>query len=536
MLRRCLKSWCRGIALLALLGPAVALACSPAPPTSWKKKSPGGRFELSLEARKGSFTGPFPVALRDTRTRKVLWKHSLDNYVSSGDLHVAPSGHYVARAETFSETVILLGPDGNERGRWSLAEQLKPSELRRIPYTSCGRMWLGARRFEGDVLVLEVLTGGAVPPIYEQPKGTLMRIDARSGKLTREEPPPAQSTAELIQAWRSAPDERSRHEPTRELLGRSADVGVGGDAELSRFWQQLLTNPELPSSTHTAAVEGLRLVATDEELRQVARLPKGNPERNLELLQVLERRLPDEAETYAVRALQEQWPPDLLRQRAVVFLSKRQPVVARKGFTLALTDSAGKVREAALSQMADPPVLAVTVEQVLAFCEDPDDSVRWRVVESLRRMLDGVEKKERPAALEVLRRADTAGKLSCFPEGWVILGGVADLQGDRPRALELYSRGLKGLEALEVERRNHSRDLWLEATLQLAFEAKRQGNRSGAVRLARQVLADDRNGMEFVCAPRANKYAGEAGGRGCQTRLAAGNVAERLLEEAAPGR
>jgi hypothetical protein len=529
MLRRWSTSWCWGVVLLALLGPAVALACRPEPQTAWKQATPDGRFELSMDAPANVYRGPFTLTLRDVRAQKVLWTRQLDSYAYSGNMIIAPNGQYVARAETFSETVVLFGPDGQERGRWSIAEQLKPSEQRMIAHTSCGREWLGERRFEGEVLVLEVLTGGVVPPIYEQPKGTVMRIDALTGKLTREAAPPERSTAELIQEWRSSDGKCCRYELERALLGRSADVGIGGDAELSRFWVELLTTPQT-ETTHSQSMEGLSLVATDEELRKLARLPKGSPERNEALLWVLERRLPDEAEAYALRALEGQWPTDLLRQRAVYFLSKRQPAVVAKALELALVDASGKVRDNALDVMAYPPVSAASIEKVFSFCDDRDEGVRKRAVESLRRMFDAVKGEERLAGFEVLRRMDAAGKLKLFPEGWLILGGVADTQGDRTQALELYKRGLKQLNAMEEERRKHSMELWLEATLQLAFQAKKEGNLAEVKRLARQVLADERGRRAYVCAPRPNEYADELCGRGTG-KPTADYVARQLLEE-----
>jgi hypothetical protein len=169
------------------------------------------------------------------------------------------------------------------------------------------------------------------------------------------------------------------------------------------------------------------------------------------------------------------------------------------------------------------------VDRALAACEDADADVRTQAVESLRRMLRDVEADRRPIALEGLRRVDAAGGLGCFPEGHIILGGAAELRGDRAQALERYARGVKELEALGPERRGPALDLLMEARLRLAHEAKRKGQREELERHARVVLDDARGREELVCAPRANRYAGEKGGKSCGVRRKAGDVARELL-------
>jgi hypothetical protein len=145
--------------------------------------------------------------------------------------------------------------------------------------------------------------------MYEQPKGTVVRFDPKTRQLTRDAPVPEKSTAELIQAYQSASAPEQRLLVARELADRSQDVPVGGDAALSRFWRELLAAPETQPRVLSLAVTGLGTMGTEEEVRALARLPAGPPERELQILQVLERRAPQEAEFLGLRVLEERRGP-----------------------------------------------------------------------------------------------------------------------------------------------------------------------------------------------------------------------------------
>jgi hypothetical protein len=83
----------------------------------------------------------------------------------------------------------------------------------------------------------------------------------------------------------------------------------------------------------------------------------------------------------------------------------------------------------------------------------------------------------------------------------LVLGALSDKAGDRARALELFARGVKGLESLEREDEPLAPALRQEARLHLALEAEKNGQRAEAERYARQVLADPAKNTP-VCAPK----------------------------------
>lgn len=87
----------------------------------------------------------------------------------------------------------------------------------------------------------------------------------------------------------------------------------------------------------------------------------------------------------------------------------------------------------------------------------------------------GVEGPERGQAMALLRGAKKRGQRKGFPEGYVILAGVADLEKKRAEALALYREGVTGLEALPRERKWPTANLRLEAKLQLAWLCDGEG-------------------------------------------------------------
>jgi hypothetical protein len=525
---RCLA---RGVLLsaLLLLLPEVALGCSLVGAQSWTKRTADRAFELSSRVGDDPH-GPATLSLRDVRSGRMLWEHQLNNGPAERETLLSPTGSYVALTDSFSAEFTLYGTAG-EPQKLSLEPHLTAREKRKLPYSSCGQHWVREAHFEGELLVLDVPTGGMVPPMYAQPKGTAFRFDPKTRQLTRDAPAPEKSTAELLQAYRSASDPGQRKWLVQELADRSLDVTAGGDAALSRFWQELLAAPETQPKLAALAVTGLGTVGTDEEVRALARLPAGPPDRDLGILQVLERRAPQEAEAFGLRVLEERRQPELLRTRAAVFLSGRDEAVAERAGSLALSDPSERVRELGLQALAREPLKAKAVERALPFCQAPEARLRVQAAESLRRILRSVKGTEREQALKMLSGARKRGQLTGFPEGYVILAGVADLEKRRSEALALYRQGVKELEALPIERKWASHDLRLEAKLQLAFEAKAKGQGAELRKWVEEVLGDEHKST-FVCAPRPNEYAGTASPDTCSGRRTAESVARGLLDTA----
>ncbi|EPX59323.1 hypothetical protein D187_002813 [Cystobacter fuscus DSM 2262] len=525
---RCLA---RGLLLLSavlLLVPWGALACSLAVPRSWTKRTADGAFELSSRVGERTF-GPATLSLREVRSDKKLWEHTLQEAPYEQQALLSPSGPYVALVDDFSAEFTVYGPGGEAR-KLSLEPQLTAGEKRKLPQTSCGQQWVSAARFEGELLVLEVPTGGKVPPMYAQPKGTAVRFEPKTRQLTRDAPVPEKSTAELIQTYQGASEPPQRQRLAQELLERSMDVKEGGDAALSHFWQELLRAPGTQPRLQAMAVMGLGATGTEEEVRALARLPAGVPERNEKVFQALRQRVPAEAEAFGLRVLEERREPELLRARAMDFLGSRGEAVAERALPLALTDPSVQVREYALGVLAQPPLRAKAVERALPFCQDGEERLRKRATESLRRLLRGVVGPEREQAMALLRGAKKRGQLQGFPEGYVILAGVADLEKKRAEALALYREGMKGLEALPKESKWPTADLRLEAKLQLAFEAKAQGKAAELKKWAEEVLGDEHK-QTFVCAPKPNAYAGGQPPDGCRGgQFTAEHVARQLLK------
>lgn len=153
-----------------------------------------------------------------------------------------------------------------------------------------------------------------------------------------------------------------------------------------------------------------------------------------------------------------------------------------------------------------PP--AAVFELVLPLCQDPEAVVRRRAVGHLLSLLESPGP-ERKTLLAALRSADTRGKLEPFPEGWIILGGLADLEGKHSRAIQLYSRGVTGMSSSgsPEARSTGSLELLFEALLQLAFEAKKQGKQDELVQRVHDVLSLPDAGETRVFAPKPNRYA-----------------------------
>jgi len=504
-MNRASTRWLPGLVLLACLGPALAFACSPAPQESWTKRSDNGRFTLSIkvpDSGRGRFvSGPVPLTLRNARG-KVLWKQEVD-YFYGGQALISPSGRYVASVHS-GGLVVLYGPKGKRFGEWDLFASLTKLEQERIAMSTCGPMLVGGAAFKGEVLELEALTGGVNRPTENQPAGTLFLLAPETRKLTRVVPQNAPKVPELIERWRALPAGSERAAVLNELLSRAESAAKPGALpELRTLFQELTTQGHKPGE-RMAGIKGLGLIGTDEELRGLAALPE--PELGVEFLTALDARLPREAETYALRVLEAPSPSEYLRETATAYLLGRKEDVVEKGLALALRDASPQVRRSALSALAKKPPSAAMFEQLLSFCQDADSEVRQHAVEHLLHMLEA-RGPERLALLAVLRRADAEGKLAPFPEGWIILGGLADLEGKHPWALELYARGVKGLSSFLETRSRGTTELLFEGLLQLAIEAKKQNQQDALSRRVHDVLAIPNSQDFYVSAPKPTRYA-----------------------------
>lgn len=488
--------WLLGVVLLASLGPAMAFACKPEPQSSWTMRSANGRVTLSMKG-----TG---LTLRNARG-KVLWKQDVP-YFYQREAFISRSGRHVATVKD-SGSAVIYGPKGKPLGTWSIRDALTKNEQSRLPESPCGPLVVGSAAFKGEVLELKVGTSGEKSSPLPIPDVAIFRLDPKAGKLTRRLPRNAPKLPELIQRWRSSPAGSERDEALEALSVRAIAANKPGALpELRSFWQEQLTAPGLQQEERAAAVRGLWRIGTDEEVRSLVTLL--DTELGPLALEALNARLPRETEAHVSRILENPSSSEALRKFALSFLiNKRPPSAAVFG-------------------------------QLLSLCQDPEPAIRRSAVAHLLHQLES-RGPERKVLLAALRRADTSGKLEPFPEGWIILGGLAELEGKHPRALQLYTRGVTGLSSSgSAETRSAgSLELLFEALLQLAFEAKKQGKQDELSQRVHDVLSLPNAGDTQVSAPKPNRYArGEAApeGKGAAERKSATAVARELTARTAP--
>ncbi len=205
---------------------------------------------------------------------------------------------------------------------------------------------------------------------------------------------------------------------------------------------------------------------------------------------------------------------------------------------LGLRDPSTSVRESVLLELARRPPSAVTFDQILPFSQDPEPAIRQRAVTHLLHLLES-RGPERKLLLATLQLADASGRLEPCPEGRIVLGGVADLEGRRLRALQLYAQGVKGLTSTESAemRSSGSLELLIEGLLQLAIEAKKQGKQNELSQRVHHVLSLPNAEGTQVSAPKPNRYAradAAASSTGAAGRRPATAVARELTGKPAP--
>jgi hypothetical protein len=518
--------WLLGVVLLASLGPTLAFACKPEPQSAWTMRNGNGRFTLSMNGTE--------LALRKGRG-KVLWKQDVA-YLSRREVFISPSGRHVATV-TQAGSIVIYGQKGKALGKWNILDGLTKSEQARLPEPPCGPLKVGEASFTGEVLEVPVPLQTTREGWFQLPDFALLRLDPRTGRLTRKLFRDTPKPSVTIERWRSTPAGSQRDEALEALLVWSlATNKPGALPEVRSFWRELLTAPELQQAERAAAVRGLWRIGTDEEVRSLAALL--DTELSALVLEALCARLPQEAEPHAARILENPSSSEALRKLAVSFLINRKGLAAERGVALGLRDPSASVRESVLLELARRPPSAAAFDQILPFCQDAEPSIRQRAVTHLLHLVES-RGPERKLLLATLQLSDTSGRLEPFPEGWIILGGVADLEGRRLRALQLYAKGVTGLtSAGSAETRSPgSFELLVEGLLQLALEAKKQGNQDDLSQRVHHVLSLPNAEGTLVSAPRPNRYAradAAASSTGAAGRRPATAVARELTGKPAP--
>lgn len=523
---RALPHWLLGVVLLVSLGPTLAFACKPEPPSPWTMRSGNGRFTLSMKGTE--------LALRKGQS-KVLWKQDVA-YLSQKEAFISSSGRHVATV-TPAGSIVIYGQKGKPLGKWNVLEGLTQSEQARLPESPCGPQAVNDATFKGEVLEVAV----ALPPTrltwFPIPDVALLRLDPQTGRLTRQLLRNTPKPSVAIERWKSNPAGSQRDEALEALsIWSLATNKPGALPELRSFWQELLTAPDLQQEERAAAVRGLWRIGTDEEVRSLTTLL--DTELGALVFEMLCARLPQKAEPHASRILENPSSPEALRKLAVTFLINRKGQAAERGIALGLRDPSTSVRESVLLDLAKRPPSAATFDQILPFCQDAEPSIRQRAVTHLLHLLES-RGPERKLLLATLQLADASGRLEPFPEGRIILGGVADLQGRRLRALQLYAQGVTGLTSAgpAETRSSGSLELLIEGLLQLALEAKKQGKQDELSQRVHHVLSLPNAEGTLVSAPKPNRYArgdAAASSTGAAGRRPATAVARELTGKPAP--
>lgn len=501
-------------ALLVCLGPlgavhALTLKAQPAPclqeyGDSFELKTPDGRFKLVVTLRKGDEAMPRVYELRLARGARTVWTLPFGDVVSQAYTWLAPDGRAVVLMRPDGE-LVLLDAQGQVRKSWPVRPALSQAEEARFPLKPCTDMTWGRRgRFAGDFFELEVPPTAVLASRPEGHKPPVLRVNLTAATFKRDTELPPRKDHQVIQAFNVASSPEVRLRMADELLGRSQMPEHLKGRELSSFWNNLLLSPKLqPPVLYRMAVEAVAAYGTEGEVRALMRLPGQIEERDAAVLQVLDRKLPEEAGEYALRVLEGRHPGAAVRQQAVKLLMSRQGEARSLGVELALSDADAEVRRLALPVLLKDRDPQRYFERALGFCKDPDSFVQTLIPRFVLRALTQDETRAR--FVELMRRDERGFQLGQCPDVSLALGALSHRGGDRARALELFARGVKGLESLEREEEPFAPTLRQEARLQLALEAEKNGQRAEAERYARQVLADPAKSAP-VCAPEPVAY------------------------------
>jgi hypothetical protein len=536
-------------AVLVLLGPfgqAVAgmtrriSECSITSRQPWKKQSLDGRFSLSMTVERGKIEGPDVYQLWLRRGPRLVWQLVLRNPITEQMTWIAPDGRYVLLLRQQDE-LTLMGPSGQERSDWSLRTFLSEAEQARLPRDMCQKpRWLERARFEGGTFVLEVPTGllGLEELSAEQGleegeelenrQRITLRVDLKLAKLERDGERFQQKDAELVTAFEAEQRPERRLWIADELLGRSQLKEHVKGKELQDFWKRLLQARELaPPLLHRMAVEAVSAMGTEGEVRALARLPGEVEVRDVAVLDVLARRFPNDAGEYAVRVLDGRHPGVAVRKRALLYLLARSGPVKAMAQQFALQDEDRELRRLWLHSI-DRIDSEKRFETALSFCAQPHAAARHQVTARVLKLLASTAEPSRQGFLELLRGAEKRMELEGCPELVLALGAIAHHSGDKAKALELYSKGVRLVPEQPDPDALIAPDLLMEALLQLAQEEEAKGQYAEAERYARLVLTSPFRSSR-VCAPRPSVHANFPGVETCTPQQQAEQVAKAFL-------
>ncbi|MDY7226594.1 hypothetical protein [Hyalangium rubrum] len=522
--------WGRLLAMLLLLGPGVAMACSPRMPWPWKKRSPDGRHELAQVLSRQSRNPGATMSLRDLRTGRLLWTRNLEGTYGPEDVVLASGRPQVLLLGRTPAALTLLDARGWELGIWPLDKLLTPSELRRLSLARCdSEGWAREARSEEDgfsvTLPVRAPVGGG---------GESRHIVVKLpwvGLFQREPTALAQESAELRRLFRTHTEEAERLRIADELWGLSSGGPTKGNLELRSFWLVMLQDSPSPRALLPIAVDALGASGSQEELRGLIRLPWGAPERDAQILQVLKRRLPDLAGDYALRVLEEGHPAAPVRALAAGELLSRGGAAAEFGKTFIARDASLRA-DGALARFTAQAELAQELWQALPFCGSSRALLRAQATRSLEALLRDA-KEQRPFVQELLRPVSSAPDTALVgcSEVLLMLGALADQTGDAPEALRLYTAGLEALAAeTSAARLEAAQGPRLEATLRVAALLKEAREWRKMEALLQELLADPAR-RNPVCIPKPRVYDFSQTPGACGKKQPAETVARQLLRE-----
>jgi len=495
-------SWCWAVALLWCLGPPVTAHsrtfkidyshrhCVRQLGQGWEKKSPDGRFKLHLTMKQGGPSMPLVYDLMLLRGTKPVWNVVFKDLVAEPYTWLSPDGRYVVLMRPDAQ-LVAVDAAGQMRRGWEVREHLSPAEKERLPKDLCQDVrWSHNARFIGNTFELQVPPTQVLGDSREPFKSSVLRLDLKAERLEREDIALNGEDAELIQDFTKteAPEVRLRF--ADELLGRSQIRERLKSRELTAFWHKLLQTPELkPKVLHRLAVEAVAAYGIESEVRPLTRLPGEIQERDIAVLDVLKRRSFDDAGEYAVRLLDTRHSSEAVRRRALNMLLE-SPAAREIALGFALSDPSKDLRRLALHYLTQKPFTAQRFQQVLGFCEDLDPWVQSKVMNFALHTPGVVEEAQRKELLDAMRRSEQRFAVGQCPDVSLAVGLLCEKEGNRGQALDLYTRGLRGLEERKSVETAAAAHLRVDAMLQLGLEAEKRGERAEAEKYARALLAD----------------------------------------------
>lgn len=164
---------------------ALTLTCMPAPPEDQVVTSADGGFTLEVTVEH--------LRLREGEAER--WVFQLPPEPPEFEQHVvADDGAWVALLRSPTRDVqapvlTLLDAKGKPRDV-KLFTALTPDERESLPRSSCGVLWLSAARVKGDALEVDIFQGGVPLPTMRPTAFITVKVDTKTGKVTRVTPRP----------------------------------------------------------------------------------------------------------------------------------------------------------------------------------------------------------------------------------------------------------------------------------------------------------------------------------------------------------